>query len=515
MSHSTTGILQSPKSIDFLDFGISFAVCFSTILIFLFLDHSMLHWFLLPLFLCGMLIGVDAVRWLRGKLDTFDSKGIIGIIGFHFFFVSSLLIVYWNVGSGRIRGLITDWRPWLGYLAVLNAVGLVCYQIVQHWTYKRSARAAKTHWTLNQGKATIYMPIFLLVVVACQIIFVIQMGGYAGYLAVQTYGIGTVNVTGLGPIMVVGRSVPILFIIAITVWRFPTLNRQSQLINIGGILILVLIVQFAAGGLSGSRSDTIWGLFWYVGIVHFFWRKIPTKLILIAMIPLLFFMYLYGFYKSLGSQVFELFGGQGTLESFEYQSKRTFEGLLIGDLSRSDLHAAQIFVLTEKPWHYRYRYGSTYPSSIVPFVPRVLWPGKPEDAGKVFAGTEMLKGPGDYRGYLNFHVRSTHIYALAGEAMLNFGVFGIPIAFCVWGYFVGKIRKGVSGLSVGDTRLLVAPFFLILSFLLLTHDGSNIAAVILFKGLIPISLIYLISDKIPVVNTGEMDLETTEDVYYE
>ena len=36
------------------------------------------HWFLIPLVLCGIVIGWDAVDWFRGRLSLYDPAGIIG-----------------------------------------------------------------------------------------------------------------------------------------------------------------------------------------------------------------------------------------------------------------------------------------------------------------------------------------------------------------------------------------------------------------------------------------------------
>lgn len=132
--------------------------------------------------------------------------------------------------------------------------------------------------------------------------------------------------------------------------------------------------------------------------------------------------------------------------------------MLIGDLGRADVQAAQFYVATTKPWHYRYRFGSTYPASVVPLIPRKLWPGKPDDSGKVIAGTEMIYGPDAYRSKRTTlsSLRATNIYGLAGEAMLNFGVAGIIPVFGIWGYIVGRIRSWVRlGLKFWPSEQLI------------------------------------------------------------
>ena len=54
------------------------------------------HWFVIPVFACGVVICHDAVDWIRGKLDPFDPVGLLGIFGVHFFFVAPLLHVLWD-----------------------------------------------------------------------------------------------------------------------------------------------------------------------------------------------------------------------------------------------------------------------------------------------------------------------------------------------------------------------------------------------------------------------------------
>ena len=70
-------------------------------LIFLAASPAVEHWFLLPVFLCGVLTAVDLVRWARGRLDAFDPQTVIGLLGFYGFFVAPLLHVTWDrFGAG-------------------------------------------------------------------------------------------------------------------------------------------------------------------------------------------------------------------------------------------------------------------------------------------------------------------------------------------------------------------------------------------------------------------------------
>lgn len=64
------------------------SVCFCTffLLYFEIVSAAEYHWFVIPVSLCGILIGCDAADWIRGRLDIFDPVGIIGLLGVLFFF---------------------------------------------------------------------------------------------------------------------------------------------------------------------------------------------------------------------------------------------------------------------------------------------------------------------------------------------------------------------------------------------------------------------------------------------
>jgi len=490
-------VLDRCKPIDLVD--TAFALVWPILLISVFcaLGEGMMHWFIVPLYLCGVIVGFDAIRWIRGKMDTYDPKGIIGLIGMHFFVSAPLLVAFYNADKvGQVY--VSDWRPWLGKIAIYSFIGLVFYNVFQRLSFNKQSKTINTYWSLNYSKCAAWVPLFLVAISTLHLVFMFKMGGLAGFIKVRTYGFQAVDVTGWGPAMVFGRSLPIMILIAITLWRYDKLNRSANIFVVGSIIFIFLIIQFFVAGLTGSRSATLWGLFWATGIIHFFWRRLSVKLILIFMIPFITFMYLYGFYKAMGSNAIQAIKQGATIESLSYESGRSFSSMLVGDLSRADVQAAQLYVLESKPWHYRYRFGSTYLTSVVPLIPRKIWPSKPTDAGKVIAGTEMLYGAGTYQGQALYMTgkRSTRVYGLAGEAMLNFGICGIVLVFAIWGYVAGYIRRRLAGLRYRDMRLLTIPFWINICFLILINDVSNHVAYMLYKWLIPAILIFLVSSKL-------------------
>ncbi len=468
----------------------------------LIVNSTLAHWFLLPLALCGMLIGPDAVRWLRGRMDTFDPKGMVALVGLHFFVAAPMLVAMQDYDSIE-KVYVDDWRPWLGLMAIFNAAGLLVYQAVHAWAVKRPSRAERTFWHLRTSTATTILLVVLLVVVSAHTFFLVRLGGLGAFLELKTYGhearVG--DVRGMGTLMALGRSIPILLIIMLTVWRYRRMRKAANLMVVNALLVAVIVAQFFVAGLTGSRGSMVWTLFWTAGIVHFFWRRIPVRWVLAGMVPLLAFMYLYAFYKEMGTHALEQIRSKSGRETLEYRTGRTFAGMLIGDLSRADVQAAQLKVVLERPWEFRYRYGMTYVTSIMPLIPRWIYPNK-TDSGKIIAGTEMLAGPGSYapKDFVwrtGIGRRLTRIYGLAGEAMLNFGLLGILPAFAVFGYVVGRIRRRMLTYLVRDSRLLTAPFLCIAILLLLTHDLDNLAARMVFNWMIPALVVRFVSARIP------------------
>jgi hypothetical protein len=77
-------------------------------------SEQFLHWFVIPVTLSGILIGIDAIDWWRGRFNIFDPVGILGLLGFHFFFLAPLLHVRWDSWLEPWYTPPADWRPFVG-----------------------------------------------------------------------------------------------------------------------------------------------------------------------------------------------------------------------------------------------------------------------------------------------------------------------------------------------------------------------------------------------------------------
>ena len=82
-----------------------------------------------------------------------------------------------------------------------------------------------------------------------------------------------------------------------------------------------------------------------------------------------------------------------------------------------------------------------------------------------------MDGVGSYREDV---WESSQVYGLAGEAMLNFGPLAVPVAFFGLGLLVARLRWLLIRLRPFDSRLLLFPFLVNLTFIVLVGDLDNI-----------------------------------------
>ena len=137
--------------------SVAFLAVVATVAGFSFASNRLVHWFIIPISICGILMGADAVDWFRGRLDLYDPQGLIGILGFHFFFIAPLLHVLWDFYMHEVSPP-PDWRDWLGYMGVLNVIGILCYRLGRRVFEGRTVPAEKV-WEINKSRFRMFLPV--------------------------------------------------------------------------------------------------------------------------------------------------------------------------------------------------------------------------------------------------------------------------------------------------------------------------------------------------------------------
>jgi hypothetical protein len=139
---------------------------------------------------------------------------------------------------------------------------------------------------------------------------------------------------------------------------------------------------------------------------------------------------------------------------------------------------------------YEYRKGLTYAISATTFVPRAIWKGKPLFVKKR-AGTEFLGG---------LATQTSHrVYGLAGEAILNFGLYGIVPSFMFLGLILGIMRKKITTLYPDDSRFFFIPVFCVISIFLVISDSDNFMFALVKMTSLPFLVVYFGSLKTRII----------------
>jgi hypothetical protein len=475
-------------------------------------SNDLLHWFMIPVLLCGIVIGADAASWITGEVDIFDPIGILGLFGVHFFLLAPLLHVSWGYWTDETPPP-ADWRPWLGAMAALNLLGLLVYRAsrVYFGPDARPAPRAATVWRVRPKVWGWCFGGALLLAAALQALVYASYGGLWGYIsAVQREEHAFF---GSSWVAMVAESFPILALMGYAILRrrhppsWPTLFC---------VLLAFTAVKLLFGGLQGSRSNTVFALFWAVGIVHFCIRPVPKKLILGGTVALVLFMYFYGFYKSGGVE-----GLQRAMESsdarreVEEETHRPLRAAILGDMGRSDVQAVVLYRLMSPDSDYQYGLGRTYLGGALTVLPGPVWRNRPPT--KLREGTEMLYGRGSYRERpLNstydkdrFIGTCSAVFGLTGEAMLNFGPLAVPFSFVLLGLAVGRVRRCAAAWSRRDVRWLLMPFLVNLCLVVLIGDSDNIVAFIMGAGLFPLLVLAVASRRLHRAAGTASDSATT------
>ncbi len=462
------------------------------------------HWFVVPVTVCGVLMSEDAIEWLRGRLDVFDPVGVVGLLGVHVFFLVPLLHVYWDrwISTAYWLAIVpppADWRPWLGWMALLNGAGLLTYRVVRARLLRRRGRGARNRagavssaappqsqvvWRLAPGRFWPALAVAVAITAAAQIFVYSLFGGIGGYVSAYEQDV-RVSFAGMGWLFLISETTPILAMMGLAAYAASRRWVPSWL-TIALIIAAFFALRLVFGGLRGSRSNTIWALFWGVGMIHLWVRPIPKRIIVAGLGFLLTFSYLYGFYKSVGRDALRAFEGADERAALSEETGRSVESMLLADLGRSDIQAFILYRRQRTGPRLELAHGRTYVGALALLVPRTLWPERPHT--KLREGTELFYGTGSY---VPDRFYTSYVYGLAGEAMLNFGVLAVPFAFAGFGLLVGGVSRRLRAYEPRDARQLIAPLGVVLCIIALVSDSDNLVFALVKNGAVPVLVIWL------------------------
>ncbi|MET0133931.1 MAG: hypothetical protein ABW215_10110 [Kibdelosporangium sp.] len=417
------------------------------------------HWLILPVATCGILVAPDVVDWSRKRLDTFDPQAILALVGAHFFFFAPLLHVtldYWP----RFVPPSTDWRAALGDMAWINVVGLLIYRCVLASVRDVRPRPA---FAVDRDRMIFAGGMVFAASLVSFVALVASFGGLGGYVGFMTSP--DRDLTGYGLTVLTSSAFPLVGLTLVLVrWR-TVLRRRPHLLIL--LVVVFVLVQFVAGGLRGSRGSLIWPVLIALALCHLIVVPLRRRILALVLLAILGFMYVYGFYKSVNSNVLDIFTGAKSVSELAEETGRDIPGLLLGDLARADIQA--LVLERQRGGTAPLGHGISYLGDVTSLIPRGAGLSVP---GKSEIGTDMFYGAGTF----DSGFRSSRIYGLAGEATLNFGAVGGMLSFLPLGLVVRAACSRYRRARGADSSLalkLLAPAMSISVVLLLTSDLDN------------------------------------------
>ncbi|HLK69626.1 MAG TPA: hypothetical protein VKU19_39625 [Bryobacteraceae bacterium] len=456
------------------------------------ISPELIHWMVVPVVASGTVVAVDAVDWLRGKLQPFDPAGVLGLLGVHVFYLCPLLVGGWGHRLRYLPDQPEDYRPWLGCLGVLCFIGLLIYRYaLKTWSKPALFQSPEPGmWQINARRFWCFVLLGLIVSGGLQAWAYYSLGGIQGYIAEYSNWLkGQDAFQNTTAAFSISESFPILAIFAFAVWSWGARWRRSWWV-VGIVLVVFFFLLLLFGGLRGSRSNTVWGLFWGVGVIHFWVRPVPRKLVLCGLPVLVLFMMAYAVYKTKGADTLSFVSTTSSYSEIADGTETTAD-VVMGDLGRSDVQAFLLYRLLGSQVPYDYALGRTYLGAICLLIPKTLWPSRPPS--KLKWTTEAEYGVGSYDNSAVF--QSSRVYGLVGETMLNFGPIFVPLAFVVLAVAISGLRRIMNTLNPGDSRLLIVPFLVNFCILLLINDSDNQIFFVVKYGAVPGILIALASHR--------------------
>jgi hypothetical protein len=475
-----------------LRFPVAAAVCLGILAIALLASSAFLHWFVIPLFACGVLCCLDGIQLFEGKgRNLFDPVPLLGAFGVYFFYVAPLLHVardYWFISrSFAPTDRPDDWRTWLGWMGFINLLGLLIYRGAHNRFARLAARPGNTRaYTLSRRSVRFYGLLLLVVSAGLQAYIYFRFGGFNSYLdayagAAAAQGGGF---QGLGWVLCIAESFPLLLLI-VAVSLFRTMKRTLTATEVYIMLGLLSVIILLFGGLRGSRSNTVFSVVYAVGIIHAMLRRLSWRFFAALAAGLVLFMYVYGFYKVSRSTFWAALSDPEARAGIAATTGRTIDAVLLGDMERSDIQAYLLFRIVRSGSDFQYAFGETYRDAIVSFIPSAISSYRPP--GKLKYGTDAFFGAGTY---VPNSFAATKVYGLAGETMLNFGPLGIPAAFFLFGALVGRLRKMWRRLEPWDSRQYILPILSLSCLVMLSCDLDNVIFNLLQHAFVPALMIW-------------------------
>lgn len=308
--------------------------------------------------------------------------------------------------------------------------------------------------------------LMLLVPVLAQIYIIYVFGGLSSYVGIIKMRV--LEFRGLGPILTLIKLYSPIMLVYFGFLLSSESNKKDWV-----LFFIALSGMIFLNSMSGARGTLLTPILGMIVIYHFLRKNINIGFLLIAAIALV-----------LSAATLEVLRNQISSENNEIKlfsenesSRASFEFSTYGLISSK--------LILENPIE-DYEYGATYLTILTNFIPRSIWPDKPDTGGVVLTNRYMS---GVWNGASNFAT------GVAAEAMLNFGEMGlilvplqILLIFVIMIKVYSKIYKNKNNLIFNVKSVIL--YMMIASGLvnLMTGEFTNVMMVIIIN----VCFLYLI-----------------------
>lgn len=357
-----------------------------------------------------------------------------------------------------------DWNYYLFILSLLYTLGIILFYLGAKYNLVAIKKNNMEFFlfSYNKRKFITISLIFLIFSFVSQIFIFNKFGGVLGYL--NSWTEDREQFDGLGIWYMIAEPFPVLLLIMllILIGRDRILRNKYKWVIF--LFILFFISKLIFGGFRGSRSNTIWGLFWFAGIVHLYLFKLKKIHYILGAIFIFSFMSLYSIYKTYGV---DSFSGNYSIEDTNRYSESPITEIYLGDFSRATINSYQLSQLYNTD--YQYKYGQTYLYAVTMLFPGLnkLYNGYNKNS----AGYEIVTGSKVYPGG-DYH--NSRVFGIYGEGLLNFNPLFSLFLFGFFGVVVAKLDN-ISRIYFSDNVFIfIIPFLGNLSFVALVSDSDNV-----------------------------------------
>lgn len=457
----------------FISFCFSF--CIGLYLIVIFGGEALSLTFLFGVLSTSIILD-DVVKIVRGKRDLLDPALLIGVVGTFLFFVSPVSQIAWDYWPFLKN--MNEHSEWIDAWACLNFFGLLIYKWSSSKAVKTSnsldsnTNAIKT-WHFLDQRFRVVAPVFLAGCFLAQLYIYMSFGGISGFVNAFTQRqeagalSGNDPFEGMGLIMLVAESFKYIFAMYVMylIGKSGRFRSNKAFLVIMAILAITFILF---GGLRGSRSATLFPLFFAAGMYHYYIRKLNVTLVAAGVAVTLLFSVSYYWYKIAGLQGIEAIYNVEARTNFNSQRQDATKYMISRDLGRMDFQSLALKNIStgeNEP-----SFGRTYLVAIFSSIPKSIIPFNPPQITK--EKTELLHGKGTYKH--NAPRQTTLVLGQFGEAIVNFGPIGGLAFYFLLGRWVYMVRRLATKLHTSDVRRLFLPVLNFIPVLMLITDMNVI-----------------------------------------